>query len=99
MKKKLLRILSKSHAVEILESLSKEPSRFVDLKNICKSNRTRAMRLRELKSEELIKAVPKIAGERAYTFYEITPLGKKALKLVESIIRLTNDREKNPQHE
>jgi DNA-binding HxlR family transcriptional regulator len=90
MTKEVLRILGKSHALEILQSLSKEPMRFVDLKNVCKSSRTRAIRLRELKGQGLVKAVAKMSKERAYTFYEITPLGINALELAKRMIHLTN---------
>jgi len=62
--------------------------RFLDLKEICNSNRTRSARLKELEEARLIKAVPKMVGRRAYTFYEITTLGKEALKLGEKLISL-----------
>lgn len=91
MTKRILKILGKSHAVEILESLSRKPMRFVDLKEVCKSNRTRTTRLKELKEEGLIKALPKLAKERAYTFYEITPMGKRTLKLIEKIVNLSSE--------
>lgn len=91
MTRSILKILGKSHTVEILRYLSEKPLRFVDLKEACKSNRTRTTRLKELKKEGLIKALPKMSKERAYTFYEITPLGRKALKLAEKIISLTAD--------
>jgi len=93
MTKGMLKVLSRSHALEILESLDKEPMRFVDLKGVCKSNRTRTVRLRELKGEGLIVAIPKMSKERAYTFYEITPLGINALELAKRIIHLTNQGE------
>jgi len=62
--------------------------RFLDLKEICNSNRTRSARLKELEEARLIKAVPKMVGRRAYTFYEITTLGKETLKLGEKLISL-----------
>jgi DNA-binding HxlR family transcriptional regulator len=91
MTKRALKILGNSHAVEILDSLNKEPKRFVDLKNACISNRTRSVRLKELKEEGLIKAQPKMSKERAYTFYEITPLGKRALELAKKIVNLNRE--------
>jgi DNA-binding PadR family transcriptional regulator len=72
--------------------------RFVDLKEICSSSRTRAARLKELQDKGLIKVVPKILGKRAYTFYEITPRGKEALKLGEKLILLESlGQEKTPK--
>lgn len=91
MTKRMLKILGNSHAVEILDSLNKEPKRFVDLKNVCMSNRTRNVRLKELKEEGLIKALPKMSKERAYTFYEITPIGKRALELAKKIVNLNRE--------
>ncbi|MCR8488943.1 MAG: winged helix-turn-helix transcriptional regulator [Crenarchaeota archaeon] len=88
MTKRILKVLSKSHALEILESLSKKPMRFVDLKEVCKSNRTRTSRLKELKEEGLIRVSPKLTKDRAYTFYEITTKGRRALKLIEKLINL-----------
>jgi len=80
-KDNLLNVLGKSHAIDILESLSKRSMRFTDLEEICKSKRTRAARLKELEKEGLIISVPKIIGRRACIFYEITPKGRKALTL------------------
>jgi DNA-binding HxlR family transcriptional regulator len=94
MTKRILKVLGKSHALEILESLSEKPMRFVDLKEVCKSNRTRTVRLKELKEEGLIRALPKLSKDRAYTFYEITLKGKRTLKLVEKIVNLSSDEEK-----
>jgi len=62
--------------------------RFVDLKEVCRSNRTRSARLKELEEAGLIKVFPEMIGKRAYTFYRITPLGKEALKFAEKLIAL-----------
>ncbi|MEM3596531.1 MAG: winged helix-turn-helix transcriptional regulator [Candidatus Bathyarchaeia archaeon] len=86
--KNLIQILSQSHSIEILKSLSQRQMRFVDLKEVCNSNRTRAARLKDLQDKGLIKVVPKILGKRAYTFYEITSRGREALKLSEKLILL-----------
>ena len=91
MTKRALKILGNSHAVEILDSLNKAPMRFVDLKNVCKSNRTRNVRLKELREEGLIKPLPKMSNDRAYTFYEITPVGKRALELAKKMIDLKRE--------
>jgi DNA-binding HxlR family transcriptional regulator len=86
--KNILQILGQSHAMDILDSLKKKPMRFLDLKEVCKSNRTRSARLKELENKGLIRAVPKMINRRAYTFYEITPIGKEALALVEKLAQL-----------
>ena len=87
-KKNILKILGQSHTLEILSSLNERPRRFIDLEEVCKSNRTRSARLKELEQKKLIKRVPKIIGKRAYTFYEITPLGKRALDLCNLLLHL-----------
>lgn len=89
--KSVLQVLSRSHAIKILSSLSKKPMRFLDLKDVCKSNRTRSVRLKELEKKGLVRAVPKLIERRAYIFYEITALGKEALDLAEKLLRLENE--------
>jgi DNA-binding HxlR family transcriptional regulator len=74
-----IRYSQEEDALEILTSLNEKPMRFIDLKVSCESNRTRSARLKELEQKKLVKTVPKMMGRRAYTFYEITPLGKKSL--------------------
>ena len=85
--KNILRVLGQSHALEILASLDEKPMRFTDLKEVCKSNRTRSAKLKESEKEKLLKLCQKL-GSRAYTFYEITPLGKQALELCRSLLYL-----------
>ena len=89
-KKRVIQVLSSSHAIEILSSLNEKPMRFLDLEEVCRSNRTRSVRLRELEEKGLIRAVPKMIERRAYTFYEITVLGKEALALAEKLLRIEN---------
>ena len=84
----LLQILSKSHALKILQSLNKRPMRFIDLEVACKSNRTRSARLKELQEKGLVKTIPKMIGRRAYTFYKITSQGKVALELCQKLLQL-----------
>jgi len=87
-KKNILQILGQSHAMKILGSVNKKKMRFVDLKAVCLSNRTRSARLRELEEDNLIRVVPEMIDKRAYTFYEITSIGKEALRLGEKLIAL-----------
>jgi DNA-binding HxlR family transcriptional regulator len=84
----MLVILSRSHAMEILNELSKIPLRFMDMDSICKSKRTRYARLKELEEKGLIKAVPKLIGHKSYTFYEITDVGIEALNLGRNLLSL-----------
>jgi len=84
-KKSIIQILARSYAIEILRLLKEKPLRFVDLKELCRSNRTASARLKELEEKKLIKPVPRLIEKRAYTFYEITPLGESVLKLCEKL--------------
>lgn len=86
--KNILKVLGQSHALEILSSLNEKPMRFIDLKEVCESNRTRSARLKELEKKKMVKTVPKMIGRRAYTFYEITPTGKQALELCKLLLHL-----------
>lgn len=86
--KRILQILGQSHALDILRALNEKPLRFIDLKDFCESNRTRSARLKELEDKGLIRTVPKMIRRRAYTFYEITSLGKEALNLCEKLLKL-----------
>jgi len=81
LKDSILKTLGKSHVIEMLEELKRAPLRFTDMERICRSKRTRSVRLRELEHRNLIKAVPKLVGHKSYSFYEITPIGAGALEL------------------
>lgn len=91
--KSILQVLAQSHALEVLRALNKKPMRFVDLKDVCNSNRTRSARLRSLLEKGLIRMKPKMIGRRAYTFYEINHVGKEALNLAEKLIQLRGTKE------
>ncbi|MEM2058306.1 MAG: winged helix-turn-helix transcriptional regulator [Thermoproteota archaeon] len=84
----ILLILGRSHAVKILAALADKPRRFVELEEFCKSNRTRAERLKELEQNGLIKRKALISGKRAYTAYEITSKGREALSLCRKLLQL-----------
>lgn len=92
--KNILQVLGKSHALEILRSLNERAMRFVDLRDVCKSNRTRSARLKEFMNESLIETVPKMIGNRAYTFYEITSQGRVALNLCQKLLKLEVEKKK-----
>lgn len=90
-KESILRVLSNSCALDILEELSKSPLRFVDMERICRSKRTRYVRLKELEHKGLVKAVARLVAHRAYTFYEMTNKGTKALEIVRKILSMESD--------
>lgn len=83
-----LKLLAKAFAVEILNALNEQPLRFVDLKEFCPNDRTRALRLRELKKTGFIVAIVREIENHAFVYYQITDKGRKALKLIEQIEKL-----------
>ena len=91
----ILRTIGKSHVFEVLESIHKQPRRFVDLKYVCRSTRTRSGVLKLLRKEGLVEVVPKIQGSRAYLFYQLTPLGKQVFELSNDLMRIKRDYDKN----
>jgi len=84
----ILKVLVGSHAIEILEGISKSPLRFTDIEHICPSRKTRCIRLRELEQKNLINVVPKLIAHRSYTYYEITNKGIQSLELLEKLLSL-----------
>jgi len=74
--------------MEILNALDKRPLRFVELKEHCPNDRTRALRLKELKKMGFIIATVKEIENHSAIHYQITEKGKKALDLVEQIEEL-----------
>ncbi|MHC1627835.1 MAG: winged helix-turn-helix transcriptional regulator [Candidatus Nezhaarchaeales archaeon] len=83
-----LRILGRAFAIEIMEELSKRALRFVDLKNCCPNDRTRSLRLKELKKLGLIDVVVKDVGGRYSIHYQLTEKGRRALKLINELREL-----------
>ena len=87
-KYRIVKLLSKSFAVEILQALDSEPLRFVDLKEFCPNDRTRSSRLKELKKHGFIIIIVKEIENHGFIHYEITNKGRKALELIEQLERL-----------
>lgn len=86
--KNIIKVLSGSHAMEILKELNKSSSRFVDMESFCPSKRTRYVRLKELEEIGLIRPVPKMIAHKSYTYYEVTDKGLKALKIGEKLLSI-----------
>jgi len=91
-RKSILHILGRSYALEILRAVNEKSMRFTDLKDVCKSNRTRSARIKELEDRGLIKAIPTKIRRRAYIFYEITPKGREVLDVCEKLLKLETTR-------
>ncbi|MBS3098500.1 winged helix-turn-helix transcriptional regulator [Candidatus Woesearchaeota archaeon] len=86
---KNLEIIGKPYALDILETISKSPKRYSDLKEVCPVDKTRTKRLRELELLGLTETINKKIEEKDRTFihYRLTKRGKNivsiALKMLE----------------
>ena len=85
---KVVELLARAFAIEILNALNEEPLRFVDLKDYCPNERTRALRLKELKKIGFIMATAMEIENHSYIHYQITEKGRKALQLLNELEKL-----------
>ena len=87
-KTRVIKLLAKAYAIEILKALNGGTLRFIDLKGYCPNDRTRAMRLKELKRMGFIITIIKEVKEHNYIHYQITEKGRKAFELVNELENL-----------
>ena len=87
-KYKALKLLAKAFTAEILQALNENSLRFVDLKEYCPNDRTRALRLKELRKTDFIGVMVKEVDDHSYVHYQITDKGRKALELIEQLEKL-----------
>ena len=71
--------LGKPYALEILEALFTGPKRYSDL-SVCPIEKTRAKRLKELKSEGLIETTVREKAGRDFVHYKLTEKGQEVLR-------------------
>ena len=84
-KYKIAKLLTKNYTIEILLALNEKPLRYAELKKHCPNDRTRTMRLKELKKVELISVIVKEVGNHDFLHYQITEKGRKALQLINQL--------------
>jgi DNA-binding HxlR family transcriptional regulator len=84
----VLNLVSKKYSGEMLRSLAESPKRFKDLADACRGEKMRAQRLREFEDFRLIKVNVERVGRRPVSFYELSDVGKRTLKLSEDIRNL-----------
>ena len=84
-KYKVVKLLARAFAIEILNALNETPLRFVDLKDYCPNDRTRALRLKELRKIGFVIATIKEIENHSYVHYQITEKGRKALQLLNEL--------------
>jgi DNA-binding HxlR family transcriptional regulator len=88
-KPRTIGVLGKAFVIEILEAIREKPKRFVDLKQQCPNDRTRANRLKGLKRNNFIKTVIVEINEQSFIHYHITEKGEKAFKLLQQLEAIT----------
>jgi len=88
-KPRTIGILGKAFVIEILEAIREKPKRFVDLKEQCPNDRTRANRLRGLRKDSFIKTVIIEIKEQSFIHYSITKKGENAFKLLQQLEAMT----------
>ncbi len=82
---KKIKLLAKAYTIEILKALSREPLRFVDLKRVCPNDRTRSLRIRELKKAGFITITIMEVKNRSFIYYQVSGKGREVLELVSRI--------------
>jgi len=88
MKSRSIGVLGKTYVIELLETLLEKPRRFVDLSKCCPNDRTKSVRLKELKKAGLIKTIILEVREQSFIHYSITKKGEEALRLLQQLERL-----------
>ena len=81
----LLETIGKPYAMDIIESLSKDPARFVDLKEACSHDSTLTKRLRELADAGLVKTEIISKNKRPQVHYTLTATGQDVFETVEHL--------------
>jgi len=81
----VLAAIGKPYAMDIIESLSKGPARFVDLKGACSHDSTLTKRLRELTDTGLIKTEIVTKNKRPQVHYALTERGQEVFGTVKPL--------------
>ena len=84
----ILLVISKPYSLSILESLLQSPKRFSDLNKVCPIEKTRSQRLKELKSDNLIKTISKEKARRNFIHYQLTKKGKKTMEGIKLLMKI-----------
>ena len=75
-------VIGKLYCINILEALFQSPKRFSDLNKACPIEKTRAKRLKELTSNNLIETIIKSIGKRNFIHYTLTEKGDNIFKRI-----------------
>lgn len=81
----IIQLVGKQYILDIMESLSEQPKRFVDLSDACKNEKTRTIRLRELERANLIETVSIKVGKRSFIHYRLSEKGASVLNEIAKI--------------
>lgn len=83
--KSIIHLVGKPYILDIMEFLSEQPRRFVDLSDACRNEKTRTVRLRELERANLVETVAVKVGKRNFIHYCLTEKGASVLKEIAKI--------------
>ncbi len=81
----IIQLVGKPYVLDIMESLSEQPKRFVDLSDACKNEKTRTIRLRELEKANLVETTSVKVKKRSFVHYRLTEKGASVLKEIAKI--------------
>lgn len=84
----VIRLLGRKYTYDILKSLENRSRRFKEMADVCKGEKMRAQRLKELRSVELIKVRAKRVEGRPVSIYSLSEKGKRTIKLAEELQKL-----------
>ncbi len=85
---KYLQDIAKPYALDILEELERGNRRFLELKHLCKSQKTLTIRLYELIELEVIQTiVDKPKNKRVIVSYSLTEKGKHLLSIAKQFVK------------
>ena len=84
----IIPLLGEPYIIEILESISPSPKRYLDFAKACPNETTRSDRLRKLEEAGIVKTSSLKAGKRSFVHYELSRKGRKIMEMASKIEEL-----------
>lgn len=84
----VVKTISQTYALDILEALAEKPLRFTDLEDSSPNERTRGQRLKELDELKMISTVSMKIGKRSFVHYTLTDKGRQVLQKAKEIEKI-----------
>lgn len=82
---KIMKIVSKPNAIEIMKQLVLNEMRYKDLKKICQNDTILSSTLKDLREIGIIDTIVKKEGHKAVTLYKITRKGENVIVRINDI--------------